>query len=136
MSHSKTQWKRRPSQRRKPKATASTPEQKAYGRQYYADHKEHVFDLRLQKQFGITATTYAQMVVEQEGVCAICRQAETKRSNRKDGGIRQLSVDHDHTTGLVRGLLCSKCNVGIGHFDDDAARMVIAAQYLTSNTSF
>jgi len=53
------------------------------------------------------------MLEEQGGVCAIC-------GNGQDAGYRQLLyVDHDHETGKVRGLLCQRCNSGIGHFVED-----------------
>ena len=53
------------------------------------------------------------MVEKQNGVCAICGNPETATSH---GTIRRLSVDHDHETGEVRGLLCSKCNFALGLF--------------------
>jgi len=60
----------------------------------------------------------------QKGVCAVCGRVETWRLPRK------LSVDHDHLTGIVRGLLCHRCNIGIGYFEDDPERLHSAAKYL------
>ena len=56
--------------------------------------------------------------------CAICGRAW---GNTRD---RQAVIDHDHTTGKIRGVICGACNIGIGHFDDDPARLVRAAAYL------
>lgn len=54
----------------------------------------------------LTVEEYDEMLLEQEGVCWICKRAP--KSNRR------LSVDHDHDTGQVRGLLCTKCNTTLG----------------------
>lgn len=64
------------------------------------------------------------MVTAQGGVCAICEQPEPKK---------RLAVDHDHTTGAVRALLCSKCNVALGLMSDDPARLRVAAHYLETH---
>ncbi len=61
------------------------------------------------------------MLVRQNGVCAICK---------KSPGAITLHVDHDHTTQAVRELLCTKCNVGIGFYDDDPDLMRAAIAYL------
>ena len=79
--------------------------------------------------YGITADDYKSFFDFQGGVCACCKKPETNRqvSGR---GLRPLSVDHDHATNKVRGLLCGNCNRGIGHFKDDPARLDRAAAYL------
>lgn len=61
--------------------------------------------------------------VEQEGECAICHRHET---NLK----RSLCIDHDHTTGLARGLLCSMCNSALGYLRDDEDCLLEAIRYL------
>lgn len=78
-------------------------------------------------KYGITEQTYWEMFEAQGGVCAICKQAET-RINR--GTLAHLAVDHDHNTGRVRGLLCATCNAGIGHFRDDTDLLQSAIVYL------
>lgn len=69
------------------------------------------------------------MVEAQDGLCAICGRPETTRSCAS-GEPRRLSVDHDHVTGQVRGLLCHGCNVAIGHFGDDVEVLLSAVRYL------
>lgn len=67
---------------------------------------------------GEPAALYASLFDEQMGRCAIC------------GTIAPLVIDHDHTTGFVRGLLCHNCNVGLGAFRDSVADLRNAADYL------
>lgn len=74
-----------------------------------------------QRLYGISVGQYDQMVNNQKGLCAICNNPETKR---------KLSVDHDHKTGVIRGLLCTKCNLGLGYFKDDPTQLMKAAEYL------
>ena len=59
------------------------------------------------KSYGITQADYDRMLAEQGGVCAICKNPETKIYQ---GTPASLSIDHDHETTVVRGLLCIKCN--------------------------
>ncbi|WP_203218230.1 endonuclease domain-containing protein [Nocardia brasiliensis] len=71
--------------------------------------------------YGITAEEYRQILAHQGGSCYICRRATGARKN--------LAVDHDHISGVVRGLLCKKCNRDVlGHLRDDvqAAQRVVA----------
>jgi len=77
---------------------------------------------KLLVKFGITPEQYAQLLVEQEHVCAICKGS--------DSSGRALAVDHDHTTGEIRGLLCSRCNPGLGQFQDDPTLLQAAIDYL------
>lgn len=75
----------------------------------------------LVRTYGITSDDYDAMVEAQEHRCAICGQLT-------DG----LVVDHCHTTGEVRGLLCDRCNVGLGCMGDNIERLMRAADYLAS----
>lgn len=83
---------------------------------------------KLRKRFGITADDYDRMLAEQGHVCAICGEIERVVDHR--GKVRFLSVDHDHETGAVRGLLCFTCNVGIGAFKERRDLIEAAAHYL------
>jgi hypothetical protein len=62
------------------------------------------------KKYGLTPEQYEQMLTEQNGVCAICRISKPSKN--------RLSVDHDHTTGKVRGLLCVPCNRTVGYLEN------------------
>lgn len=81
------------------------------------------------KKFGINSLYYEKMMEDQKGLCAICNNPE-KAFDKVKGGIRNLAVDHCHETGKVRALLCTKCNVSIGHFRNDPLLLQSAIDYL------
>lgn len=72
--------------------------------------------------FGITPEQYEAMLKAQDGVCATC--SKPCKTNR------WLCVDHDHDTGMIRGLLCSKCNTAIGLLNDDVDIMCNVLDYM------
>lgn len=84
-----------------------------YMRKYYRDHSEMWRENGLKRKYGLTLAEYNRLLANQNGHCAICPATigEEKR-------MRKLFVDHDHTTGKVRGLLCSRCNSAVGHLRD------------------
>ena len=82
----------------------------------------------LQHNFGITLSQYNAMLVSQNFTCAVCKYPET--SKHQSGKVRDLSVDHCHSTGAIRGLLCGKCNKGIGLFQDNKKLLEQAIKYL------
>ncbi len=69
------------------------------------------------------------MLKAQGSVCAICGSKETT-VNAKNDKIQKLSVDHDHATGKVRGLLCTACNKALGLLSDDLDKILKAHEYL------
>ena len=73
----------------------------------------------------ITLEEYNRLLLTQGGVCAICQEPCSTGRN--------LAVDHDHKTGRVRGLLCSRCNSAIGLLRDDPAIAYKAEQYLLAD---
>jgi hypothetical protein len=73
------------------------------------------------KQHGLSDADYQALLLRQGGVCGICKRKP---------GKRRLCVDHDHETGQVRGLLCGRCNSGLGFYGDDARLTRRAAAYL------
>lgn len=80
----------------------------------------------IKKRYGITVEQYEKMLHDQNGACAICK---TSCEHGKSFGKR-LSIDHDHKTKFVRGLLCQKCNKGLGLFNDNIEIMQSAIQYI------
>ena len=83
----------------------------------------------LNRTYGINADEYNARLESQKGVCAICG-TDTPTENH-DETRPNLYVDHCHTSGAVRGLLCSACNTGLGLFKDNHERLKAAIQYLT-----
>lgn len=79
---------------------------------------------------GLSHDEYEQMKMAQDNRCAICGSPETDRRRAHDEQPRELAIDHDHATGLVRALLCGRCNKAIGLMLDDSARLRAAADYL------
>lgn len=78
----------------------------------------------LKSLYGITLDEYREMLESQDGRCKICSKTA------EELGEPRLSVDHDHETKVVRGLLCGNCNRGLGKFRDDPGLLRSAIQYL------
>lgn len=114
----------------RPKTFRSDPEfRKKYFKEWYSVNNELVKSRvrRIVRGIDITATEIEAKFTEQEGKCAIC--------GYESAGIghKGLYVDHDHATGAIRKLLCIHCNLGLGHFKDDIAKLQKAIQYLKDN---
>ena len=82
---------------------------------------------RLKRMYGITAEDYAWMLNVQDRQCKICGADEKTTRNET------LVVDHCHSTGKVRGLLCHKCNAGHGQYADNLTIMCDSAEYIASH---
>jgi hypothetical protein len=95
---------------------------RAQGLAWYHREKDKNQDARLRKRYGISLDDYNAMYAAQRGVCAIC--------GREPNGHGALHVDHDHASGVVRGLLCFSCNYAIGAFQDSPEIARRAASYL------
>lgn len=88
-------------------------------------------DAVLERKYSITSATYDAMFKKQKGLCAGCGLPESTMG--RNGDVIRLAVDHDHATGAVRGLLCRRCNTGLGHFNDDHTRLIKLVAYLTKS---
>lgn len=100
--------------------------------EYYMKQGEGVLNRRLMRDYGITAHDYLGMVNLQDNRCAICGEKETRGQQRIWGETneRLLCVDHNHETGKVRGLLCSKCNSMLGFGKDDPDILQRGIEYI------
>jgi hypothetical protein len=78
------------------------------------------------KAYGITEKQWYALFMKQGQVCAICG------TDTPGGPKKQWHTDHDHKTKEVRGILCNKCNIGLGSFKDDVVALRAAIIYLTS----
>jgi len=78
-------------------------------------------------QYGLTPDAYRAMLATQGGLCAICGEAPPPDGVR---AASRLHVDHDHSTGVVRALLCTRCNQGIGYMRDRPDLLRLAAEYI------
>ncbi len=85
----------------------------------------------LRRVYKITLEYYQELHKAQGGACAICRNPETI-VDAKSGLTRDLAVDHDHETGLVRGLLCRRCNQVMGFLNDDRNLLQRMIEYISS----
>ena len=95
-----------------------------YHKNYHETHKDELKNKLLQRLYGITLEKYNKLFETQSGCCAICgrHQSELKIS---------LHIDHDHKTGMIRGLLCNRCNPLIGFADNNINILESAIEYLT-----
>lgn len=109
---------------------SKTDYMREYMREYRARNPEYVErererariamqQLRNERLYGISEEEYVALKEAHEGRCAIC-----------SGLTDRLYVDHDHATGLVRGLLCRSCNFMVGLAGDSVERLMRAAEYL------
>lgn len=87
----------------------------------------NVRDTHLYKNYGIRLDDYERMFESQGGVCAICRKPETTVIR---GRVIALAVDHCHSSGKIRGLLCVNCNKVIGHAKDSLETLERSIEYL------
>lgn len=105
-------------------------------REWADSNREKVRARRRLWAFGLTPEEFERKLQEQEGRCDICGiEMHLAADRNKDGSLKTngICIDHDHGTGVVRGLLCSRCNKGLGHFKDDLARLRAAVDYLTKH---
>ena len=101
-----------------------------YQRAYREKNREKVRELsrktHIMRKFNMTIEQYDKMLKNQNGVCAICKDSCSTGNN--------LAIDHNHTTGKVRALLCKNCNTAIGLMKEDVERMLSAIEYIKSHS--
>lgn len=92
-------------------------------RGYWASKAEMHRNRRLQRRYGITIEQFGAIIDAQRGRCALCEEPLKL-------GTKSVHVDHCHETGKVRGVLCARCNLGIGRFGDNIRGLERAIEYL------
>jgi hypothetical protein len=100
-------------------------------RKRYESSKDIDRNSKYKRKYGITLEEYNKMLENQNGLCAICNSPEKVKTDDK---VKLLAVDHCHTSGAVRGLLCNACNTGIGKFKEDINILESAIKYLKTHT--
>jgi hypothetical protein len=111
------------SRARKKQARLEDPDEAA--RQASAKRYQHI-----KANYGLSREDYELLESEQEGLCAICQKSPVGR-----GKMNFLVVDHCHTAGHIRGLLCGNCNIAIGLFEDDPGILESAIAYLRTRAT-
>lgn len=106
--------------KRKDKPSYKQAKRKTYEK-YKEVNKSKLRNFTLKRKYGITLEVYQILFEQQNGVCAICKRSEERRT---------LAVDHNHKTGKVRGLLCGSCNRALGLFNDDPEILATAREYV------
>lgn len=96
-----------------------------FSKKRYLANKEEWFVSRLRRTYGITIEQFEEMLEVQAGLCAICTEPMVPGKG--------THVDHCHSTGRVRGLLCQHCNRGLGYFRDSPLLLEGAAPYLKAS---
>lgn len=112
---------------------------KAYGASHYAANRERKLALSnawrrnnpdrfmtayLKRNYNITLADFNQIFEAQGKCCAICKATDAPK----------WAVDHCHSSGTVRGILCNACNLGLGQFSDSPERLASAQTYLLNHT--
>lgn len=95
---------------------------KEYSKQKHRNHK-------LLRAYNITIEDYDKLFEEQKGVCGVCKKPESSVDSRQQV-VRRLAVDHCHSTGKVRGLLCQACNTTLGKVEERADILLAMVEYL------
>ena len=101
---------------------------KAYNKSRYTYDMELSRSKHLKRTYGMAPEEYLALFDAQNGVCAACGRPETTNDPRTKQ-VKNLQIDHCHTTGKVRALLCKECNGALGHLHDDVERIRLLLRY-------
>jgi hypothetical protein len=97
---------------------------------WYKNNRERYFFNQIKAKYGITKSEYLSLLEQQDNKCAVCSEAETVENNWVAGKPRNLAIDHCHETGVIRGLLCYRCNTALGKCEDSPTLLRNLANYL------
>lgn len=103
--------------------------EKCRRKEYAREHRKKLSNdlkkkYRLKSRYGLTPEEFKALYEAQRGLCCLCLTQ-----------LEDPHVDHCHETGVVRGILCKQCNLGLGYFKDDPQRMFRAIEYLAHQTA-
>jgi hypothetical protein len=112
---------------RTPEARAKGQERRKRKGSLWKRDRNKRLESKLKSDYGITLAIYNRLLFQQQGVCKICKGLN-RNGNR-------LGVDHDATTGVVRGLLCFPCNIAIGYLQHEPDRLEAARDYLLNHAN-
>lgn len=104
---------------------------KNHQRAFRAANPDYARWMSIKSKYGLTKEQYEELLEKQGGICAICRQPETRTT--KAGVTMLLHVDHCHNSGKIRGLLCHRCNSALGLFMESSEILSSAVNYLVTN---
>jgi len=96
---------------------------------HFYPSKEDILRYSIKTRYDMSVEDYETLLNKQNGVCAICGSESSGHKSKN-----RLSVDHCHSTGKVRGLLCSHCNSALGHFKDSPILISKALDYLNGSS--
>lgn len=99
----------------------------------YKQTRNFIFIGKKENYLKVPISLYEEMLKTQNGLCKICSKPETMLSNGKTRVVKKLAIDHDHDTKKIRGLLCHRCNTGIGGFYESIELLQSAIDYLKQN---
>jgi len=106
----------------KPRYSQNKERYNNYSKKWYKENPEKVKNIFLRNRYNITLEDFNEMLKNQNNTCAICKKDKQ--------GERDFHIDHCHTTGKVRGILCYKCNSSIGLLNDNIETLKEAIKYL------
>lgn len=117
-------WRERNPEYHSEKYLANKPAHQERNRRRYQENRDAIIArtraYKVLRDYGLTMDEVDALKASQGGQCAIC------------GEGKKFAIDHDHGTGVVRGILCDDCNVGLGRFKDDPRRLMNAIAYLAN----
>lgn len=121
-------WRNRNRELARQRRRYSDPVKRAHdvnrAKRWYRKNKERVRIRAWARQYGLTETQFQNLWKQQKGRCAVCKKPVSFQTRNS------AHVDHCHATQKIRGVLCGKCNRGLGHFDDQPTRLRDAALYI------
>ena len=103
-------------------------------RRFRAERPDYHHGRNLKQRYGITVDEYESLIANQNNACAICEVEIPDKLEYK--GKRRSVVDHNHETGEVRGILCLKCNLVLGHARENTTILYRAIVYLSERGAY